>query len=82
MFLLLGLQHAFTSSSTGLTIFKVGDDLSPYMIGFYDTMLTFGAPTSVAYNSVYDELAISVTAYDPLTKGQVYVISSVENWIG
>lgn len=52
------------------------------MIGFYNSMSTFGEPTSVAYNSVYDELAISVTAFDPLTKGQVYIVSSVESWIG
>ena len=75
-------QHVFVASSTGTTIFRINDDLSPAVVGFYNSTATFGQPTSVAYNPVYDELAISVRAHDALTRGQVYIVSSVEDWIG
>lgn len=65
-----------------MTILKLGEDLNPEMVGFYDSMSSFGEPTSVAYNDVYDELAISVKSSDPLTRGQVYIISSVKDWMG
>ena len=44
--------------------------------------MTFGEATSVAYNPVYDELAIAVKSYDALTKGNLHIVSSVEDWIG
>ena len=61
---------------------QIDEDLSPAIVGFYNTTATFGDATSVAYNPVYDELAISVRAHDTLTKGKVYIVSSVEDWIG
>ena len=51
------------------------------MVGFYDSMKDFGTPNSVAYSPVNDELAIAVAAHDVLTKGQVYIVSSVEDWV-
>lgn len=60
----------------------MGEDLALEKIGFYDAMASFGEPTSVAYSAVYDELAISVKSSDPLTKGKVYIVRSVEDWIG
>lgn len=71
----------FAASTTGLSILELGDDLSLSKIGFYDTMASFGEPTSVAYSDVYDELAISVKSFNPLTKGKVYIVQSVEDWI-
>ena len=76
------MQHVFVASSTGVTTFRIDNDLSPAVVGFYNSTATFGEPTSVAYNPVYDELAISVKAFDTLTKGQVYIVSSVEGWMG
>lgn len=73
-----------------MTVLKLGDkddDLSPEMVGFYD-LAGVGETTSVAYNPVYDELAISVKATDddgvadPLSKGTVRVVQSVVDWIG
>lgn len=64
-----------------MSILKVGDDLSLSELGFYNSMVAFGEPTSVAYNSVFDEVAISVKAFDPLTRGRVYVIKSADDWI-
>ncbi|CAN0162374.1 unnamed protein product, partial [Ectocarpus fasciculatus] len=75
-------NHVFAASATGVSILKLGDDLSLSELGFYSSMVTFGEPTSVAYNSVYDEVAISVKAFDPLTKGRVYVVKSSDDWIG
>lgn len=60
---------------------ELGADLSPYFVGIYNSTVSFGGTTSVAYNPVHDELAIAVSAYDPLTKGAVYIVSSVEDWI-
>ncbi|CBJ25800.1 alkaline phosphatase [Ectocarpus siliculosus] len=74
-------QHVFAASATGVSILKLGDDLSLWELGFYDSMTTFGEPTSVAYNPVFDEVAISVRAFDPLTRGRVYVVKSCEDWI-
>ncbi|CAM9455468.1 unnamed protein product, partial [Scytosiphon promiscuus] len=56
------------------------------MVGFYD-LTAAGETTSVAYNPVFDELAIAVKATDddgvedPLTKGHVRVVPSVVDWI-
>ncbi|CAB1115103.1 unnamed protein product [Ectocarpus sp. CCAP 1310/34] len=77
----LPLQHVFAASATGVSILKLGDDLSLSELGFYNSMAAFGEPTSVAYNPVFDEVAISVKAFDPLTKGRVYVVKSSEDWI-
>lgn len=71
----------FAASTTGVSILELADDMSLAKIGFYDTMSSFGEPTSVAYSTVNDELAISVKAQDPLTRGQLYVVSSVEAWM-
>lgn len=64
-----------------MAILQLGDDLSPSQIGFYASMVDFGEPTSVAYNAKRDEVAISVKAFDPLTKGRVYVVPSADEWI-
>lgn len=72
----------FVAAPTGVTIFQIGDDLSPALVGLYNSTATFGEATSVAYNSVYDELAIAVKSYDDLTKGHLHVVPSVEDWIG
>jgi len=75
-----------------VAVLKLGDGsdgegyLSPDKIGFYD-LASAGETTSVAYNSVYDELAISLKAIDEdgmeyaLAKGSVHVIPSVAGWI-
>lgn len=75
-----------------MTVLKLGDgsdtdgDLSPTLVGFYD-LTGAGETTSVAYNSVYDELAIAVKATDDdgvedlLSKGHVRVVPSVADWI-
>lgn len=65
-----------------MTILKLDDDLTPVFVGYYNSTATFGESTSVTYNPVYDELAIAVKSYDALTKGELRVISSVEDWIG
>ena len=44
-------------------------------------MVDFGEPTSVAYNAKRDEVAFSVKAFDPLTRGRVYVVQSADEWI-
>ena len=44
-------------------------------------MIEFGEPTSVAYNPIRDEVAISVKAFDPLERGRVYVVQSADEWI-
>lgn len=75
------MQLLFVTSATGLSILQLGDDLSPVQLGSYTSMVDFGSPTSVAYSSEYDELAISVANPDPLTKGRVYIVSSVEGWV-
>eukprot|EP00904_Undaria_pinnatifida_P006684 jgi/Undpi1/3145/HiC_scaffold_15.g06519.m1 len=75
------MQHLFVASSTGVNVMELGADLSPYFVGIYNSTVSFGGTTSVAYNPVHDELAIAVSAYDPLTKGAVYIVSSVEDWI-
>ena len=75
-------QHLFAAATSGLTVFVLDSDtLDPTFVGFYNATATHGEATSVAYNKVYDELAISVAAYDELTQGQVHIISSVEDWI-
>lgn len=74
-------QMLFVASSSNVTVLQLKDDLSVSELGSYDSMTAFGNPTSVAYSDTYDELAISVAAADPLTKGRVYIVSSVENWI-
>lgn len=74
-------QMLFVSSATNITILELNDDLGVDEVGFYDSMITFGNPTSVAYSGEYDELAFSVAAEDPLTKGRVYVVSSVDDWV-
>lgn len=71
----------FVVSSAGLSVLEIGEDLSPTMLGAYSGMMDFGTPTSVSYSENYDELAISVASEDPLTKGRVYVVSSVEDWV-
>lgn len=75
-----------------MTVLKLGDgsvedgDLSPSLVGIYD-LSAVGETTSVAYNSVYDELAMSVKAIDgngaedPLSKGTVRIVPSVADWI-
>ncbi|CAN0128269.1 unnamed protein product, partial [Ascophyllum nodosum] len=74
--------HLFAAATSGLTVFVLDPDtLDPTLVGFYNATATHGEATSVAYNNVYDELAISVKAYDELTQGQVHIISSVEDWI-
>lgn len=75
-------NHLFAAATSGVTVFVLDPDtLDPMPIGFYNATATHGESTSVAYNDVYDELAISVAAYDPLTLGQVHIISSVEDWV-
>ncbi|CAM9455187.1 unnamed protein product [Scytosiphon promiscuus] len=74
-------NHVLAASATGVSILKLGEDLSLSEIGFYSTMVPFGEPTSVAYNSVYDEVAISVKSFDPLVKGRVYIFKSASEWI-
>lgn len=71
----------FAASATGVSVLKLGEDLSLSEIGFYTSMVPFGEPTSVAYNSVYDEVAISVKAFDPLVKGRVYIVKSASEWM-
>ena len=44
-------------------------------------MVDFGEPTSVAYNAKRDEVAFSVKAFDPLTRGRVYVVQSADEWM-
>ncbi len=75
------LKYLFAASATGVSILKVGEDLSPSQVGFYTSMIDFGEPTSVAYNAKRDEVAMSVKSEDPLTKGRVYVVPSVDEWI-
>eukprot|EP00752_Nemacystus_decipiens_P017246 g15450.t1 len=74
-------KYMYAASATGISILELGDDLSPSQIGFYTGMVEFGEPTSVAYNAVRDEVAFSVKAFDPLTKGRVYVVPSADDWI-
>ena len=75
------MQHIFVASSSGITVLQLEDDLVPDPIGFYNDTAVHGEPTSVAYNDRWDELAISVKAEDPLTKGKVYIVSDVASWI-
>eukprot|EP00903_Cladosiphon_okamuranus_P012016 g11282.t1 len=74
-------KYMFAASATGVSILMLGDDLSPSEVGFYTSMVEFGEPTSVAYNAKRDEVAISVKSFDPLTKGRVYVVPSLDDWI-
>lgn len=75
------MQYVFAASATGISVLRLGDDLSPSEVGFYSGMVDFGEPTSVAYNAKRDEVAFSVRAFDPLTKGRVYVVPSADDWI-
>ncbi|CAB1109406.1 unnamed protein product [Ectocarpus sp. CCAP 1310/34] len=89
---LLASQHVFLASDGGLTVLKLGDgsvedgNLSRSLVGIYD-LSAEGETTSVAYNSVCDELAMSVKAIDddgaedPLSKGTVRIDPSVADWI-
>lgn len=74
-------QYMFAASATGISILRLGDDLSPSEVGFYSSMVDFGEPTSVAYSAKNDEVAFSVKSFDPLTKGRVYVVPSADDWV-
>lgn len=71
----------FVTSIAGLTILKVNETLGLEKLGFYDSFVSFGYSTSVAYGEEYDELAIAVGATDKLDKGRVYIVSTVEDWV-
>lgn len=75
------LQMLFVTSSSGLSVLQLNSSLGVDLLGTYEAMSDFGSPTSVSYSETHDELAISVASEDPLTKGRVYIVSSVDSWV-